>query len=666
MHLQQHRAAKLSFLSVMYLAQGLPWGFVSVALTGYMYEQGLGAKEVGAVLAMAMLPWPFKWVLGPILDRWTILSMGRRRPWIILAQGCMIISTLTILSVPGITTEIRLLGIVLMLHNCFVAMQDVAVDALAVDILHGAEREKANALMFASSHIGTFIGSAGLGAIIGVFNFHAGLWTLAILQICIFLVPLLMRERAGEKLMPWTRGAAASAVSASDNHNIKQLIGRVWRAFSLRTTRLGVALALTGMIGMMMTSLIAQRYIIQDIQPQVFSIAADAELISALEAGEVPAVLRDQLASATGENTFANAARIHPQPGTELAVPGEGTWKVDASKGALVFSPAEDFSADPSPVLFTSAEQHAPASLAIVFTSHNVAAQTTGDARIAQGQLTAPRWFSSQSVPKQTSVTVVGDAAAASLRISGLARQSTEPGAWVIRGATLIRANSPAEWQIMLGTSRFIIKAAGDHLSGHRGWTQAGYSAYAGTTVITAVIAALLGGFIGSRIGVLKVAAAGTFCLGLTWIGFAFALTPESRDLTVVLFMHVDQFFTGIFTVALWAMFMQISWPLVAATQFTAYMAMLNVSRIIGSKFAGASEGFMSHSPWALSASQSLGIGAVPLLLLVAGTIQISVIAVLYFIDPGQTRRVLGDSPAEDHAAPPPPANTPATTAATG
>lgn len=527
MYLTSNSTAKISFLSVMYLAQGLPWGFVSVALTGYMYEQGMGTAEVGGLMAMAMWPWPFKWVLGPILDRWSLLSMGRRRPWIIFAQGCMVLSTLTILSVPDITSQVKLLGLVLMFHNCFVALQDVGVDALAVDTLKGGEREKANAVMFSASHIGTFVGSAGLGYVIGATNLHVGLWVLAGMQIGIMMFAVFIRERPGEKLLPWTEGKACAEVVAADSSNLPELARRVLRAFTLRATILGVVLALTVMIGMMMMSLILQRYIIQDLHPQVFVMQAEKEVGLAFDRGEIPSAVHERFATAG--------------------------YSIGGSAGAEAIVQA-----------FAENEE------------------TTGVQTFRQ-------------------------------------------------------------WKIGFGNELYLVKEGAEEWTVHRSWTQARYSVFSGTTVISSVMAALLGGFLGSRIGVKKVASAGTVLLGGTWMVFAFILGPQVDDAVVILFMHIDQFFTGLLTVALWAMFMQISWPVVAATQFTAFMAMLNVSRIIGSQFAGTFEGHLGTAGWAKNLSETFQIETVPLLLLIAGVIQITILGIILLIDPTQTRRVLGD-----------------------
>jgi PAT family beta-lactamase induction signal transducer AmpG len=77
---------------------------------------------------------------------------------------------------------------------------------------------------------------------------------------------------------------------------------------------------------------------------------------------------------------------------------------------------------------------------------------------------------------------------------------------------------------------------------------------------------------------------------------------------------------------------MGISWPVVAATQFSAYMALLNLSQTVGAKMAEPLSDLMSLRQ----------------IYLCAGLLQISLIILLGFIDPQQTRRVLGKNVEND------------------
>ena len=126
---------------MLYVAQGIPYGFVTVTLAAYLAERGFDAGAIGALAAAGTLPWTFKWVWGPMIDRFGIPSMGRRRPWILLAQTGMILSILAMALIPSITDHLALLGWMIFVHNIFNSLQDVSVDALAVDLLREEERD---------------------------------------------------------------------------------------------------------------------------------------------------------------------------------------------------------------------------------------------------------------------------------------------------------------------------------------------------------------------------------------------------------------------------------------------------------------------------------------------------------------------------------------------
>ncbi|NQT83899.1 MFS transporter, partial [bacterium] len=89
MNLSDNPRVRLAILCALYVAQGIPFGFVTITLKAYLTERGLGVAEIGNILAMTTWPWAFKWVWGPVIDRFQFLPMGRRRPWILLAQTFM-------------------------------------------------------------------------------------------------------------------------------------------------------------------------------------------------------------------------------------------------------------------------------------------------------------------------------------------------------------------------------------------------------------------------------------------------------------------------------------------------------------------------------------------------------------------------------------------------
>ena len=191
--LADHPRLRLAFLCLLYVGQGVPYGFVTVALAAHLAARGANAAAIGGVIAMAVLPWSFKWAWGPVVDSGRLAWLGRRRPWLILAQAMMIATAAGIALVPE--TDVALLGQVILLHNVFVGLQDVAVDALAVDQLEGAERERASGMMFGSAYVGTFLGGAGLGIVTARCGLPAAIAAMTTAQAALLAVVLAVREQ---------------------------------------------------------------------------------------------------------------------------------------------------------------------------------------------------------------------------------------------------------------------------------------------------------------------------------------------------------------------------------------------------------------------------------------------------------------------------------------
>ena len=140
MNLSDRPLLRLITLCILYVAQGIPYGFVTVTFASYLAEQGKSVEAIGAIVALGTLPLTFKFLWGPILDRWGYPAMGRRRPWILFAQCGMTLTILAMAFVENPTENLVLIGWMVFVHNIFNSLQDGSVDALAVDLLEESER----------------------------------------------------------------------------------------------------------------------------------------------------------------------------------------------------------------------------------------------------------------------------------------------------------------------------------------------------------------------------------------------------------------------------------------------------------------------------------------------------------------------------------------------
>ena len=163
--------------SMMYFAQGIPMGLLSIAIPVWLASQGVSAGDIGSYLAVIVLPWAFKLITGPLMDRYEFLPMGRRRPWVIGAQLGLSLSLLALLYIERPTEQIGTLMLIGVLINIFAATQDVAVDGMSIDLTPVREQGRLNAFM----SFGKAIGWASTAAVSGVLLTTLGLATTAII-----------------------------------------------------------------------------------------------------------------------------------------------------------------------------------------------------------------------------------------------------------------------------------------------------------------------------------------------------------------------------------------------------------------------------------------------------------------------------------------------------
>lgn len=251
MALSHSRSQRISMLCAMYVAQGLPWGFMLNTVVSYItdIDETVTATEIGRLTAMILYPWTFKLVWAPLIDSITVRSMGRRRPWIIGAQLMMAVSLLMLLMLGDITENIALLGWMFFLHNCFASLQDVATDALAIDVLPVQEQGRMNGLMWASKLLGKGVGTAAGGWLIADYGFSAAILAQFVCLFVIMLFPLLMLERPGERRFPWSIGKASESGGTNSVRSPVAVVRDLMKGFSLRSTALFIIFGLTAVVG---------------------------------------------------------------------------------------------------------------------------------------------------------------------------------------------------------------------------------------------------------------------------------------------------------------------------------------------------------------------------------------------------------------------------------
>jgi PAT family beta-lactamase induction signal transducer AmpG len=124
----------------------------------------------------------------------------------------MMVVTLLLAMPVSFKNQLGLFTAIILIHNFFAATQDVAIDALAVNVLEPGERGLANGLMFGGNYVGIALGGAGVLLLTPLVGFQSTfLFVAAAIALVTLLVPLPMREAPGPP-RAWGEGSRAVAV----------------------------------------------------------------------------------------------------------------------------------------------------------------------------------------------------------------------------------------------------------------------------------------------------------------------------------------------------------------------------------------------------------------------------------------------------------------------
>jgi MFS family permease len=145
------RVHKILLLSALYLAQGLPFGFFTLALPVVLRDAGLSLTAISAT-SLLYLPWALKFLWAPYLDH-----LGSRKTWLMALQLSTVVGAILLSQIP-IDEGYLVIIIAAFAFNILAASQDIITDGLAVRLLDSRERGLANAVQVGAYRVGMILG----------------------------------------------------------------------------------------------------------------------------------------------------------------------------------------------------------------------------------------------------------------------------------------------------------------------------------------------------------------------------------------------------------------------------------------------------------------------------------------------------------------------------
>ena len=145
------------------LASGIPLGIVLTVLQAWMTKSGIDLKTVGLAVLVQM-PYTWKFVWSPLMDRFVPPFLGRRRGWMLVSQLLMLVSIVGM----GQFDPANAVGVILAFATVISfagASHDIVIDAYRRDVLDESELGFGSAVAVNSY----LIGFRYIGVVLGLF-----------------------------------------------------------------------------------------------------------------------------------------------------------------------------------------------------------------------------------------------------------------------------------------------------------------------------------------------------------------------------------------------------------------------------------------------------------------------------------------------------------------
>lgn len=187
-------ATKLGFLGSLYVAQYIPLGLFAQALPTFMRHQGFSLEAIG-MTSLLGLPWMFKLLWAPVIDHYGSAGFGHYRSWLVPLEALL---ALIALFMAGLDFQQNFsLVLICFFLICFLAAtQDVATDALAVNILAPEERGWGNGIQAAANALGAVLGGGVLLILLSRWGWKVSMLVLSLSLVLPLIPVLLYRDRA--------------------------------------------------------------------------------------------------------------------------------------------------------------------------------------------------------------------------------------------------------------------------------------------------------------------------------------------------------------------------------------------------------------------------------------------------------------------------------------
>ncbi|MEQ1962618.1 MFS transporter [Xenorhabdus khoisanae] len=207
----RHISLLLLTLAGVYTIQSTIGMFTLQSMPAFLRSHGVTPDKIG-LLYLLMLPWAFKFLWAPVVERYRKSGGGDTNPRRIMLCGNLLIALLFgSMSLAEPAEHMPLIIAALFLITLVLTVVDTTTDGHAIDRLSPQHRPWSNVMQVGGSYLGAIIGSGLFLYLTSLYGWHIGAGMLVIV-ILLMSLPILFIRGSQEKKEP---GVAKASVKPS-------------------------------------------------------------------------------------------------------------------------------------------------------------------------------------------------------------------------------------------------------------------------------------------------------------------------------------------------------------------------------------------------------------------------------------------------------------------
>ncbi|WP_036772234.1 MFS transporter [Photorhabdus australis] len=211
----RHVSLLLLALAGVYTIQSTIGMLTLQSMPAFLRSHGVTPDKIG-LLYLLMLPWAFKFLWAPIVERYRKSGSGDANSRRIMLCGNVLITLLfCAMSLAEPAEHMPLIITGLFLITLCLTVVDTTTDGHAIDRLSPQHRPWSNVMQVGGSYLGSIIGSGLFLYLTSLYGWHIGAGVLAILILLMSLPVLFIRETQEKKESDVSKPAATPSLKSA-------------------------------------------------------------------------------------------------------------------------------------------------------------------------------------------------------------------------------------------------------------------------------------------------------------------------------------------------------------------------------------------------------------------------------------------------------------------